>query len=142
MMNYIFLESLIGGLLIGLAAATLLVTQGKIAGISGIVGGLLQPRTGDTSWRVWFLGGMIGGSVLMTMIWPGAFGTPVTESLAVVAIAGFLVGLGTRLANGCTSGHGVCGVARMSPRSMIATATFMTTGAATVALFRILGGLS
>jgi uncharacterized membrane protein YedE/YeeE len=142
MENFTPLESLLGGLLIGLAAATLLVTQGKIAGISGIVGGLLQPRAGDTSWRAWFLGGMFGSGALVAMVWPSAFGAPVTESLATVAVAGLLVGFGTRLANGCTSGHGVCGVARMSRRSMIATATFMTTGAVTVALVRVLGGMS
>lgn len=142
MMNFTPLESLIGGLLIGLASATLLVTYGKIAGISGIIGHLLQPRAGDVSWRAWFLGGMLGGSAVFGMVWPEAFGAPVTSSLVPVGVAGLLVGFGTRLGNGCTSGHGVCGVARMSPRSMIAMATFMTTGAITVILSRVFGGLS
>lgn len=142
MVNFTPLESLVGGLLIGLAAAMLLVTQGKIAGISGIIGGVLRPRSGDTSWRLWFLAGMAGTGALAAVVWPGAFGAPVAGSLATVAVAGLLVGFGTRLANGCTSGHGVCGVARMSTRSMVATATFMAVGAITVALVRVLGGLS
>lgn len=142
MANFTPLESLAGGLLIGLAAAMLLVTQGKIAGISGIIAGVLRPRPGDTSWRVWFLAGMLGSGALAAVIWPDAFGAPVAGSLALVAVAGLLVGFGTRLANGCTSGHGVCGVARMSRRSMVATATFMATGAITVALVRVLGGQS
>lgn len=139
MMNFTPLESLIGGLLIGLASATLLVTYGKIAGISGIIGHLLQPRAGDVSWRAWFLGGMLGGSAVFGMVWPEAFGAPVTSSLVPVGVAGLLVGFGTRLGNGCTSGHGVCGMGRLSVRSTVATVTFILAGVATVAMMNQLG---
>jgi uncharacterized membrane protein YedE/YeeE len=140
MTNFTPVASLIGGALIGLAAALLLVTHGKIAGVSGIAGGVLQPRAGDVSWRVWFLGGLLGGGVLMTLVRPGAFGVPADRGLMVIAIAGLLVGFGTRMGNGCTSGHGVCGISRLAPRSLIATATFMAAGVITVLVHRMLGG--
>jgi hypothetical protein len=133
--------SLAGGMLIGLAAALLLVTHGKIAGISGVLGGLLQPRPGDIAWRAWFVGGLAGGGVLLALIWPGAFGVLADRSLAMVAVAGLLVGFGTRLGSGCTSGHGVCGLSRVSARSLVATITFMAAGVITVLLTRLLGGV-
>ena len=133
---------LVGGVLIGVAAAALLLFDGKIAGISGIVGGLAQPRRGDVGWRAAFLLGLlVGGAGLLT--WrPEALGPPAVAPTVTFVVAGLLVGTGTRLGNGCTSGHGVCGVGRGSVRSLVATATFMTTGAATVFLVRhVLGGL-
>jgi uncharacterized membrane protein YedE/YeeE len=140
MTHFTPLESLAGGVLIGLAAALLLVTSGKIAGISGIIGGLLQPRPGDTSWRAWFLGGLVGGGVLLAMLRPAAFGVPPDRSLLIVGLGGLLVGFGTRMGNGCTSGHGVCGIGRLAPRSIVATIAFLAAGVITVLLTRILGG--
>lgn len=140
MTHFTPVSSLIGGLLIGLAAALLLITQGKIAGISGIVGGLLSPRAGDVSWRAWFVGGLLAGGLGLALAWPGAFGVPTSRSLILVAAGGLLVGFGTRMGNGCTSGHGVCGIGRLAPRSMVATAAFIASGVVTVLIVRWLGG--
>jgi uncharacterized membrane protein YedE/YeeE len=124
-----------GGLLIGAGVAMLLLVDGRIAGVSGVVGGLLRPRRGDVGWRIAFVAGLVvaplvaglGGQSLVPHI--GA-------SDVVVALAGVAVGIGTRYGAGCTSGHGICGVARLSPRSLVATATFMTAGFATVFVVR------
>jgi uncharacterized membrane protein YedE/YeeE len=143
MTHFTPVASLIGGVLIGLAAGLLLVVHGKIAGVSGMLGGLLQPRPGDVAWRAWFLAGLAGGGVLLALAWPAAFGgVPADRALPIVAVAGLLVGFGTRMANGCTSGHGVCGISRMAPRSIVATVTFMVAGMVTVLLVRLLGGAS
>lgn len=123
---------LLGGVLIGAAASGLLLFNGRIAGISGIVAGLLPPRGNEASWRLCFVLGLIAGGVLLLRIVPGAFGAAHPRSLATLAAAGLLVGVGTRVGNGCTSGHGVCGLSRRSGRSLAATATFMATGAITV----------
>ena len=128
----------LGGLLIGLAASLLRLSNGRIAGISGICGGLLARSTGDRGWRLCFLAGLPLGAV-------GAFrgGLPIQIVASPVALvaAGLLVGFGTQLGNGCTSGHGVCGLARGSRRSLAATLTFMASGAITVFLARhIVGG--
>jgi uncharacterized membrane protein YedE/YeeE len=134
--------ALVGGVLIGVAAAGLLLLDGKIAGISGIVGGLMQPRPGDVGWRAAFLLGLLAGGAGLSAWRPEALGAPAVASTATLVLAGLLVGAGTRLGNGCTSGHGVCGIGRGSMRSLAATATFMITGAATVLLVRhVLGGL-
>jgi len=126
-----------GGVLIGASAAVLLVFNGRIAGISGITSGLLSANKGDTLWRGSFVAGLLIGGALLSLFAPSAVGvSPV--SLPWIALAGVLVGVGTTLGNGCTSGHGVCGVARLSPRSLVATLTFITTGAITVALTRAL----
>ncbi|MCC8392236.1 YeeE/YedE family protein [Paraburkholderia sp. MMS20-SJTR3] len=131
--------SLTGGLLIGLAAAVLLLFAGRIAGISGIVGGLLSLPRRDVDWRLAFLIGLLAAPVLAA--W---FGMPVHVEIdstwGTVLTAGFLVGLGTRYASGCTSGHGVCGLSRGSIRSLAATATFMATGFVTVFVQRHLAG--
>lgn len=136
-----WLRGLAGGGLIGLAAAALLLFNGRVAGISGILGGLLiHPQPGDRRWRLWFLAGLLLGPLLAAAL---SLAAPVdlpTRWLPVL-LAGLLVGFGTRLANGCTSGHGVCGLARGSPRSLAATATFMGSGFLTVYLLRH-GGLS
>ena len=135
------LSSLAGGVLIGLSATILLLFNGRIAGISGILGGALSPAPGDTLWRVLFLLGLMGTGAVVALLRPAAFPPGPTRSLLLVSAAGFLVGYGTRLGNGCTSGHGICGISRLSPRSLVATATFLTTGALTVFLTRhVLGG--
>ncbi|MFT5534078.1 MAG: putative membrane protein YedE/YeeE [Candidatus Paceibacteria bacterium] len=128
-------SSLAGGVLIGIAAAMLLFFNGRIAGISGILGGLLRPVRGDAGWRVAFVLGL----VVAPLAW-GLFATlPVVRIEAgnvTLIIAGLLVGLGTRYGSGCTSGHGVCGLARLSPRSMVATAAFILAGFACVYIVR------
>jgi len=117
-------SALAGGALIGLSAALLMLFSGKIAGISGIIGGLLNPQKNESSWRGAFLAGMIASSLIVA---PLGFSLPETggESLVVVSIAGLLVGFGTRLGNGCTSGHGIIGIGRFSKRSIFATIAFM-----------------
>ena len=129
------LSALFGGALIGLATSALLLLNGRIAGICGIVGGLLLPGAGDVSWRAWFVGGLLVGGGVMARFTPDVFGFEPAQPLAAVVLAGLLVGFGTRLANGCTSGHGVCGNSRFSIRSIVATCTFIAVGAITV-LFR------
>jgi uncharacterized protein len=123
-------SALLGGALIGLASTLLLLGHGRIAGISGIAGGLLQRATSDRAWRIAFIGGLTAAGVAAAFVAPAAIGPPV-RSIGAVVVAGWLVGFGTRLGSGCTSGHGVCGVSRWSRRSLIAVATFMTTGAIT-----------
>jgi uncharacterized membrane protein YfcA len=136
-----FLAPLAGGALIGLAAAALLLVNGQIAGISGIVGGLLRPRPHDAEWRIAFLTGLLVGGLALVVGRPAALGPPLAQPTAAFVLAGLLVGAGTRLGNGCTSGHGVCGTARGSIRSLVATATFMASGAVTVFLtHHVLGG--
>lgn len=133
------IASLVGGVLIGLAAALLWILNGRVAGISGIVGELLTPARGEARWRLMFVVGLVGGGALVRLIHPAAFALPHGSTTMLVA-SGVLVGLGTRLANGCTSGHGVCGISRLSPRSLAATAIFMGAGIATVYVVRHLVG--
>jgi uncharacterized membrane protein YedE/YeeE len=120
--------ALVGGALIGLSASLLLASHGRVAGISGIWGGLLQRPPGDFEWRLLFVGGLVVGAVLVALLAPGAIQAPLDRPLLLVAAAGLLVGVGTRLGNGCTSGHGVCGLSRLSPRSAVAVVTFMALG--------------
>lgn len=120
-----------GGILIGIAAAMLVLLNGRIAGISGIVGGLLRPLRGDILWRLAFVLGLFAAPVAMGLI--SALAAPRIEAgFGMLALAGFLVGVGTSYGSGCTSGHGVCGISRLSPRSLVATAVFMFAGVATV----------
>jgi hypothetical protein len=131
--------ALAGGLLIGLAAALFLLLNGRIAGISGILGGLLTPTRNDIVWRIAFLAGLIGAPVA----WQLASNLPPIEVNAgypVLVVAGLLVGIGTRYASGCTSGHGVCGLSRLSLRSLVATLSFMALGFVTVFVIRHLMG--
>lgn len=117
-------RGLAGGALIGISASLMLMLNGRIAGISGIVGGLLRPSPDEVAWRAWFLAGLLVGGVALFTVQPALFGaTPVPSP--VVALAGLLVGFGTRLGDGCTSGHGICGVSRLSRRSLVATGTFV-----------------
>jgi uncharacterized protein len=122
--------ALFGGALIGSGSALLLVTHGRIAGISGIAGGLVQRAASDRAWRLAFLAGLVVAGAAAAAVLPAAIGAPV-RPLAAIVVAGLLVGFGTQLGNGCTSGHGVCGLSRLSVRSLVAVATFMTTGAIT-----------
>jgi hypothetical protein len=136
MENFTPVASAAGGMLIGLAAALLWLGLGRIAGISGIVGGMLPIRRKETAWRAAFLAGLLAAPLLLGLAVGYSAPAPVLESVDLLAVAGLLVGFGTRLGSGCTSGHGVCGIARLSPRSLIATGVFMATAAATVFLVR------
>jgi uncharacterized protein len=126
-----WLAGLLGGILIGLAAALLLFSTGRVAGVSGIAAGALPPARGDLAWRLAFIGGLVGGGLLLQPFFPAGVAR---GSTALLVGAGLLVGFGTRLAGGCTSGHGVCGVGRGSVRSIVATVTFVAAGMITVAV--------
>ena len=130
------LLSSIGGTLIGLAAVALLLINGRIAGISGIVDGVLHPKQNDTLWRVLFVAGLLTGAALLRWLHPEALEVRIDVPLYMVLIGGFLVGIGTRIGNGCTSGHGVCGVGRLARRSIVASAVFFTTAVVTSYLLR------
>jgi hypothetical protein len=127
--------SLAGGVLIGLAAALLALVNGRVAGISGIVGGLLAPKRADVAWRLAFVLGLFAAPALY--LFSGhAFYPRIDAGFGTLVAAGLLVGVGTRYGSGCTSGHGVCGISRLSPRSIVATAAFMAAGLATVFIVR------
>lgn len=130
--------SLGGGLVLGLAAAMFILLNGRILGISGILGGLLSPRLGDMGWRISFLLGMAAAPTVFAWLTPANFlaAQRIEAGSALIVAAGLLVGLGTRYGSGCTSGHGVCGLSRLSPRSLVATLTFMGAGFAIVFVVR------
>lgn len=134
------LSALAGGVLIGLAAALFILLNGRVAGISGIVGGLLAPQQGDVGWRLAFIAGMVGAP----LAWLAATSLPeirIEAGYPMLILAGLVVGISTRYGAGCTSGHGVCGISRLSPRSLVATIAFMATGFATVFVIRhVIGG--
>ena len=133
-------SSLAGGALIGVAAAMFALLNGRIAGISGVLGGLLKPIRGDIGWRVAFIVGLLSAPLLYLLV--GKVMRPqIDASYAALVLAGLLVGVGTRYGSGCTSGHGVCGLSRLSPRSLVATATFMGAGFITVFVTRHLFGI-
>lgn len=127
--------ALAGGVLLGLASALFVLLNGRVLGISGIVGGLLRPRAGDIGWRLAFVLGMLVAPSLYWLV-VGPTQPRIDANWGMVVIAGLLVGVGTRYGSGCTSGHGVCGLSRMSPRSLVATLTFMGAGFVTVFLIR------
>ena len=130
--------SLAGGIILGVASAIFILVNGRILGISGILGGLLPPKVGDTTWRVAFLLGLFAAPAVFHAVVPAQYITAPridATDLTVVA-AGLLVGIGTRYASGCTSGHGVCGLSRLSPRSLLATASFMFAGFVMVYIMR------
>jgi len=135
MANFTPIASLLGGMLIGAAAALLLLANGRIAGISGITAGLLSPQAGARTWRVLFLAGILVGAFVANRLGFGPL-PEIAASWPLIILGGLLVGFGTRLGGGCTSGHGVCGLARLSPRSLAATAIFMAAGVATVLVLR------
>ena len=141
MANFTPLSAAIGGALIGLSAVLLMLLTGRIAGVSGIFGGLLNPGSADKGWRIAFIAGLILAPLLAGWIGHGMPTPQLPANWTVIIAAGLLVGFGARLGGGCTSGHGICGVARLSPRSIAATAIFMLTAIATVAITRhVLGG--
>ena len=131
--------SLAGGMVIGLSTALFLLFNGKIAGISGILAGVLKPSTNDISWRLAFLAGLVLSPIAFALVSPLP-NVEVEASYPVLIVAGLLVGIGTRYGSGCTSGHGVCGLSRRSRRSMVATVAFMFTGFVTVYINRHLFG--
>ncbi len=127
--------SLAGGVLLGLASAIFILVNGRILGISGIVGGLFRPKAGDVGWRLSFLLGLLVAPVVYAMV-AGPIAPRIDAGWVTVVAAGLLVGVGTRYGSGCTSGHGVCGLSRLSPRSLVATLAFMGAGFATVFVMR------
>lgn len=137
--NFTPWTSLAGGLMIGIATALFLIFNGRIAGISGIVGGLLTPARGDIAWRLAFVGGLVLSPLVFSSIAPLPQ-VHIEAGYPVLILAGLLVGIGTRYGSGCTSGHGVCGLSRRSPRSMVATVAFMFAGFVTVYVVRHLVG--
>jgi uncharacterized membrane protein YedE/YeeE len=141
MENFTPIASLIGGVLIGLSAVGMLLFSGRIAGISGIFGGLLTADKGDVSWRVFFIGGLMAGAVVISFLSPESLDIAIQRSELAIIVAGLLVGVGARLGSGCTSGHGVCGIGRLAPRSLVAAAVFMATGAiSAIIVGNVLGG--
>ena len=134
------MEAIFGGVIIGVAVSLMLLFNGRVTGISGIIGGLINPSNPDKLWRVMFISGLILGGLLLRVAFPNAF-TLISSSTAVdYIIAGFLVGFGTLLGNGCTSGHGVCGISRFSIRSILSTITFICMGVVSVVFFRMMRG--
>jgi uncharacterized membrane protein YedE/YeeE len=131
-------SSLSGGIILGVASALFILMNGRVLGISGILGGLLPPKAGDTFWRLAFLAGMFASPWIFNLLAPTEFITTpqIDADLVMLVIAGLLVGIGTRYGSGCTSGHGVCGLSRMSPRSLVATLSFMAAGFLTVYVVR------
>jgi len=135
------IPALVGGTLIGIAASLILLTHGKVAGISGIYGGVLRRGTSDRGFRLAFVAGLAFTGAILRAFFPSVFATAWSPAMPLALIAGLLVGFGTQLGNGCTSGHGVCGISRLSIRSLVATAMFMATGVATVFVARhLIGG--
>ncbi|MES2511817.1 MAG: YeeE/YedE family protein [Pseudomonadota bacterium] len=128
-------SALAGGLMIGVAAAMLLLFNGRIAGISGVLGGLLRPRRGDVGWRAALVLGLLGAPLVYALV-ASVPAIQIDAGNATLITAGLLVGVGTRYGSGCTSGHGVCGLSRLSPRSLVATLVFMAAGFATVFVLR------
>ncbi len=135
--------STLGGALIGAAASAMLLFEGRVVGISGIVGGLFTPKAGDIGWRVAFLAGLVLAGIGATVFAPSTVVVELDRTPWMLVVAGILVGVGTRLGNGCTSGHGVCGLSRMSPRSLASVVTFMAVGGVVaVVVGRFTGGTS
>ncbi len=140
-MNQDWIMALFGGGLIGIAVSLMLLWNGRVTGISGIINGTLTPQKGDTAWRLYFIGGLVLGGLALSAVYADTFSGALDGEIWTVIPAGLLVGFGTILGSGCTSGHGVCGISRMSPRSLVATVIFMAAGIATVTILRQLGGL-
>jgi uncharacterized membrane protein YedE/YeeE len=135
--NFTPWTALTGGILLGIASAAFILLNGRVLGISGIVGGLLAPRRGEIGWRLSFLLGLLLAPTALTLWAPGLIRAPRIDAGTLTLIAaGLLVGFGTRYGSGCTSGHGVCGLSRLSPRSLVATLAFMAAGFATVFVIR------
>jgi uncharacterized protein len=140
-MNEEWILALIGGAIIGVAVSIMLIFNGRVTGISGIVSTALIPKKGDFLWRIIFVSGLFVGGLVMTNLRPQAFQSTVIAESWTTVIAGLLVGFGTSLGSGCTSGHGVCGLSRLSVRSLVATISFISTGIVAGIIFRKLGWL-
>jgi uncharacterized membrane protein YedE/YeeE len=132
--------ALLGGAMIGIAVSLMLFLNGRVTGVSGIVSGALNPKKGDFSWRLSFVMGLLFGGVFLQILKPEVFISYAKQEWFDFIIAGLIVGFGTLLGSGCTSGHGVCGISRMSPRSILATMLFILFGVLSVGVFRFLRG--
>jgi uncharacterized membrane protein YedE/YeeE len=134
------MNAVIGGVLIGLAVSLMMLFNGRVTGISGIIGGIVKPQKNDLNWRFAFVGGLLFGGLVLKYLRPDAF-VQISQALwGDYALAGLLVGFGTLLGNGCTSGHGVCGISRLSVRSIVATITFILFGIISVLIFKYMRG--
>jgi uncharacterized protein len=141
MADFTPISAAVGGALIGLSAVLLMLLNGRIAGVTGVFAGLIDPISADRAWRATFVAGLIAAPLSAALLGFPLSAPQMPTSLIVVAVAGLLVGFGTRLSNGCTSGHGICGIARLSPRSIAVTAVFMAAAIVVVALSRhVFGG--
>ena len=141
-MEFTLIKPLFGGFLLGLAALSLLFFNGRVAGVSGILGGFLSFKKRDTLWRFTFLAGLVAGGVLLLATVPATLNFTLTSSPSAVMLAGLLVGIGSRMGSGCTSGHGICGIGRLSKRSMIAVVVFLSSGiASAVTVDLVFGGV-
>jgi len=137
------INAIVGGGLIGLSASMLLILSGRVAGISGIIGGMFKPISGDMAWRIAFVSGLLAGGIALIGWNPELLQAAESRSLPEVVLAGLLVGVGVRMGKGCTSGHGVCGLARLSGRSLVATLSFMATGFVTATgMYLVFGGVA
>ncbi len=142
-MSHDWLLALLGGAMIGIAVSIMLLLNGRVTGISGILNGVLVPEKGDTLWRLLFVAGLFVGGLILNIVGPESFIDSTDTKMGQVIFAGLLVGFGTVMGSGCTSGHGVCGVSRWSPRSLVATGTFILAGILSVWFLRfIVGGLA
>ena len=139
--NFEWISALVGGALIGVAVSLMLLTDGRVTGLSGISNGAINPEKGDTAWRWAFVGGLIAGGFVLKALRPESLINELQTSLATIAVAGVLVGFGTIMGSGCTSGHGVCGMSRLSPRSIVSTLAFIAAGILSVAFLRNSGAL-
>jgi hypothetical protein len=141
MANFTPVSAAIGGVLIGLSAVLLMMFTGRIAGVSGIVAGLINPQTSDRSWRAAFVAGLIAAPIAAMLVGYGVPKPQMPESYITIVVGGLLIGFGSRLGSGCTSGHGICGIARLSQRSIVATGVFMVAAIIVVALtHHVVGG--
>ena len=134
-----WINALLGGVIIGLAVSVMLIWNGRVTGISGIINGVLSPIKGDTAWRLLFVLGLFLGGLVLKALSPVVFQGQLATDLWTTVLAGLLVGFGTVMGSGCTSGHGVCGISRLSPRSLIATIVFILVGIVYVYVFKSLG---
>jgi len=140
-MSIEWIHALIGGLIIGAAVSVMLLMNGRVTGISGIINGAISPQKGDTAWRLLFIAGLLLGGLALRSLNPEILGSSPHSNPMITLVAGLLVGFGTIMGSGCTSGHGVCGISRFSPRSLAATITFMGAGVLSVYLLRSAGVL-
>ncbi len=138
-MHQDWINALFGGVIIGISVSLMLLWNGRVTGISGIINGALSPVKGDTQWRILFIVGLFLGGLTLKVLNPSVFSGALPTEAWTTVVAGLLVGFGTILGSGCTSGHGVCGISRMSPRSLVATIAFIIAGIAAVVLFRKIG---